>query len=170
MKTLFVVDGKNYTEDMPIFVRPSARGIVIEEGKIALVYSNKFDYYKFAGGGIEEGETKEEALCREMQEETGLVVIPDTISPYGMVLRKEGRGEYILVQENYYYFCKVEKNIAERNLDGYEEEERFELRRVDPKEAIEVNTTHPHGKKSPVMIERETRVLQRLCQEGFFTR
>ena len=141
---------------------------MIRDGKIALVYSNKFSYYKFAGGGIEEGETKEDALIREVQEETGLVVIPTSIVEYGTVVRKEGRGEYVLLQENYYYFCDVSEHKAEKNLDGYEADEGFELRWVTPQEAIRVNKTCDHGKKSPVMIERETRVLERLVQEKRF--
>ena len=56
MKLLFTLDGKNYDESIEIVYRPSARGIVIRGGKVAMIHSKKYDYYKFPGGGIEECE------------------------------------------------------------------------------------------------------------------
>ena len=76
MKRLFTLDLQNYDLEWPRFIRPSVRGIIMKNGKIALVHTGKFDYYRFPGGGIETGETKEEALIREVKEESGLVVIP----------------------------------------------------------------------------------------------
>lgn len=51
-------------------------GIVIRDGKILLIHRFKqgAEYYVFPGGGVEEGETWEEALKREMLEETGLAL------------------------------------------------------------------------------------------------
>ena len=168
MRTLFEIDAKNYSAGDPVLVRPSARAIIIKDGKIALVYSALCDYYKFAGGGIEEGEDVIDALCREVKEEVGLIVKKETVRPYGQALRKEKRGEVVLVQNNTYFFCETEENAVKRDLDEYEEEEKFTLRWVTPQEAIKVNRTHPHGKKGPYMIERETRALELLIQEGFF--
>ena len=52
MRTLFVIDKKNYTENGSVGYRPSVRGIIIKDDKIALIYSKKFNYYKFPGGGL----------------------------------------------------------------------------------------------------------------------
>ena len=52
MKKLFEIDLKDYDENAPRFERPSVRGIILKEGKIALVHSLKYDYYKFPGGGL----------------------------------------------------------------------------------------------------------------------
>jgi 8-oxo-dGTP diphosphatase len=52
--------------------RPSIYGILIEDGKILL--SPQWDGYDLPGGGMEPFETFEEALVREFQEETGLII------------------------------------------------------------------------------------------------
>ena len=52
--------------------RNSVRGVVIDNNNnIAILYSNKFKFYTLPGGGVEEGETTEEAIIRECKEETG---------------------------------------------------------------------------------------------------
>ncbi len=50
--------------------------VLLEEQKVVLIerYRNGMHYYVFPGGGVEEGETPEEAAVREMGEETGLHV------------------------------------------------------------------------------------------------
>ena len=78
MKTLFEIDLKDYDENAPRFERPSVRGIILKEGKIALVHSLKYDYYKFPGGGCKKNEKHEETLIREVKEETGIDVEIDT--------------------------------------------------------------------------------------------
>ena len=69
MKRLFEIDLKDYKESGNVFRRPSARAIIRKGDKIALVYSPKEKYYKFPGGGIENGENPVEAMIRETREE-----------------------------------------------------------------------------------------------------
>lgn len=52
--------------------RPSVYAVIIKDGKILL--SKQWDGYDFPGGGIELGESPEEALRRETWEETGAQV------------------------------------------------------------------------------------------------
>ena len=56
-----------------------------------MIHSLKYDYYKFPGGGIENGENPVEAMIRETREEAGLVVKPETVKEYGYV-RFTSRG------------------------------------------------------------------------------
>ena len=53
MERIITIDLKDYDESMQRFRRPSVRAVIIRDYKVAMVYSAKFDYYKFPGGGIE---------------------------------------------------------------------------------------------------------------------
>ena len=50
--------------------------MLVENGKVALIERHRAGrhYYVFPGGGVDEGETLEQAAIREMLEETGLRV------------------------------------------------------------------------------------------------
>lgn len=174
MKQLMEFDYKDYKTDGTVGVRPSVRAIIIKDGKLALVYSEKYDYFIFAGGGINAGETMEEALIREIQEEIGLEVMRESIAEYGLVVRKEkGHIDDLFIQENYYFTCEVSEHTVAQNLDGYEAEERYVLRWVTPEEAIEINRTHSHERQENAeyckrLMEREIWLIERLVSEGRF--
>lgn len=87
MRLLFEMDRKDYDPNGSRFERPSVRGIIRKDGKVAMVHSKKYDYYKFPGGGIEPGEEQCATLAREVREESGLVVLPETIQEFGWVHR-----------------------------------------------------------------------------------
>lgn len=172
MRELFVIDKKNYDENGTVGRRPSVRGIIIKDGKIAMVHSLKYNYYKLPGGGIEEGEAYEDTLIREVREESGLVVKPDSIREYGYVRRIEkGKVDDIFIQENFYYLCEVEEEYTVQNLDDYEEEEKFVPEFVTIEHAVNTNKTADHGEKDAGntfwgMLERENRVLTLIQGEG----
>jgi 8-oxo-dGTP diphosphatase len=54
-------------------LRPGARAVLLNvRAEIALMHVSKLGYYKLPGGGIDEGETIEEGLMRELAEEVGV--------------------------------------------------------------------------------------------------
>lgn len=171
MKLLFEIDTKDYDPGGKAFVRPSVRSIIIKNGKVAMVHSLKYDYYKFPGGGIEKGESHEEALIRETSEEAGLSVIPCTITEYGYVhrIQKNHTSDDIFIQDNYYYLCSTEPKTHSQNLDDYESEEHFTLEWVNPVAAIEINRKSDHGPKDKNMIEREAKVLECLIADKYLS-
>ena len=120
---------------------------------------------------MEKSEEQTETLIREVREESGLIVIPESIKEYGMVHRVQ-KGKYgdTFVQDNYYYFCDTREEPMSQCLDDYEAEAEFTLQFVDPLEAIRVNRDIPRDYWDSVMLEREARVLEMLVNEGFFGR
>ncbi len=71
MRILFEMDKKDYVPNGSVFSRPSARAIIIKDGKIAMVYSKKYNYYKFPGGGMEREALVLELLIQEGYFECG---------------------------------------------------------------------------------------------------
>lgn len=59
----------------------SARAIIVHGGSLALIERrrNGRHFFIFPGGTLEPGETPEQALVREVDEETGLIVVPDRL-------------------------------------------------------------------------------------------
>ncbi len=180
MKTLFTTDYKNYEPDWPRSSRPSARAIILTDNpplspsnKIALAYAKNLGYYKFPGGGIHDGEENTAALIREVEEETGLEVIPESISEAGLVhrvMQSEMFPKTIFVQDSFHYFCKVKTDadgkliIKNQDLDDYEKDDGFELRIVTVDEAIQTNLRCKSDNYAKLdMITRETLVMEKLC-------
>ena len=158
---------KGYT-----FVYPS-RGHYAENTLDKSRLSMKYDYFKFPGGGIENGESPVEAMIRETREESGLIVKPDTVKEYGYVhrIQRSDRDETeCFIQDNYYYLCETADEISLQELDDYEAKEAFTLEYVEPDVAIRRNR-HVDVVQDPydqMMFEREARVLELLIAEGLF--
>lgn len=62
-----------WNKDTVLF-RVSASALIFEEGRILLAHRRDIDWWNLPGGGMEAGETLEEAVIREVYEETGLQV------------------------------------------------------------------------------------------------
>ena len=162
MRLLFEMDKKDYEYCTHRFVRNSARSIITRDGKIAMIHSLKYDYYKFPGGGIENGENPVEAMIRETREEAGLVVKPETVKEYGYVhriQRSDMDSSECFVQDNYYYLCKAEPEAVRQNLDAYEAQETYTLEYVTPLMAIQKNRSVGASPYNPMMFEREIKSL-----------
>ena len=170
MRLLFEMDKHDYAECTHSFSRPSARSIIIRDGKVAMIHSMKYDYYKFPGGGIEPGEDPAEAMIRETREETGLVVIPETVKEYGLVHRiqkSDSDPTEVFIQDNYYYLCDAEETVVSQHLNGYGSKEDDQLDFIGPDAVIERNSRDIHGPYNPMMFQREAKVLGMLIDEGY---
>lgn len=169
MRLLFEMDKKDYGGCVRAFVRNSARSIIISHKRLAMIHSMRYDYYKFPGGGIENGEDPIAAMIRETREEAGLVVKPETVKEYGYVHRIQKSGKDPLecfVQDNYYYLCQVAQETVPQCLDSYESKENYALEYVDPQVVIRKNRSVTHSPYDPMMFEREVKVIEMLISEG----
>ncbi len=169
MRMLFDMDLHDYESCTRTFVRNSARSIIIRHGKIAMIHSLKYDYYKFPGGGIETGEDPVEAMIRETREEAGLIVISETVREYGYVHRiqkSQSNPDEVFVQDNFYFLCSVQDKAVSQELDGYEAGEDYTLEFVSPRTAIRKNRSVSNSPYNRMMFEREARVLEMLIEEG----
>ncbi len=111
-------------------LRHASRGILIQDGSILLGYEEKTGRYILPGGGVEKGETPEDACEREILEETGICC-------------RVG-DEYLEIIElfdvrmhiNHYFVCEVLEETGEISLTEYEKQAGCTARWVPLKEAL----------------------------------
>lgn len=122
MERILVMDAKNYAPDMEEIYRVAVRGIIFIDGKLLMIEDSSGEA-KIPGGGIDAGENDYQALVREVKEETGYDVIPETIKPFGEIEEKRlSVGEpMIWHQISRLYFCAV---YPEQGTCDYSENEK----------------------------------------------
>ncbi|MDF2801838.1 MAG: aminoglycoside phosphotransferase, partial [Anaerocolumna sp.] len=126
---------------------------------------SKYGDYKFPGGGVEFGEELQDALIREVKEETGYQVIKTSVTRYGKVLeRRKGAYEDILEMESNYFLCEVNSEVGSRNLDEYEAEYDYQIVWMTLSDAIERNMKIVDLDTCPWVI-RDTKVMEYLLDE-----
>ena len=81
--------GKRLVSEENILPRQGATGIVLDGSRILLIGLRNSNKLWFPGGTIEEGETAEDAVKREVKEETGIDVVVQEL--------------LVEVQNNFYY-------------------------------------------------------------------
>ena len=167
MKLLLELDQKNYDLAWPGEIREAVRAIVCRGEKLALVRSGAEGWYKFPGGGKVDGESHVEALLRETREETGLVLLPESLRPFGMVreLRRGHRGKEIRFEHrSYYYTADAQDRLVEQRLAKDEAELEFTLVWVGAREAYETNCRIMEQEGGAPFLLRDTGVLELLLK------
>ncbi|MDR2941072.1 MAG: NUDIX domain-containing protein [Treponema sp.] len=145
-----------------IILRNAVRAIILRENNILMVLLGKTNEYKFPGGGIEENEKIEEALKREVLEETGRNVIK-IIKKIGVIteyrIAMEGKNNiFKMISE--YYVVNIDNSQIDQKLDNYEKELLFKPCWTEIETAYKTNKKIIDDKNdSTPWIMRETRVL-----------
>lgn len=99
--------------------RKTARAIVIHDnGLFAVMYAKRFDLHSLPGGGIEGDETPEDAIIREIWEETGCTCT--SVEPLGVVLENRFHADY--TQIDYYLIVHVNAGDGQLHLTANEEQ------------------------------------------------
>ena len=140
MERLLLLDSENYDEGMDELVRISVRGIIFVGDKMLFIEDNKGEV-KLPGGGQEPGESDAETLIREVREETGCEVLPDTIIPFGYIEEKR-RGfheEMIFHQFSRLYFCEVSDKREATEFSNNEKSYGMQFKMFTLEEAIAKN-------------------------------
>ena len=167
--TQYVKEIGNLSDIKNKHVRTALRGIILKGDNILLVRTSKGDL-KFPGGGLEGNETYEEALIREIREETGYTnATIQTGSEFGVYIERkvdEFQLNTVFESRSYYMFVDLkEDERVELKLDDYEEELQFQVEWISIKDAILQNTyalfsaKHPNG-----WVEREVTILKALWE------
>lgn len=122
MEKLLVMDERNYEEHMEELLRVSVRGIIFVGEKLLMI-EDSYGEVKLPGGSAEPGEDDHQALIREVKEETGYDVIPESIKPFGEIEEKRLSVHEPMLwhQINRLYFCDV---YPEHGPCAYSENER----------------------------------------------
>lgn len=86
-------------------IRTGARAILVDgKSRIALMHVTKHNYYKLPGGGVEDGESTETGLKRELSEEVGANTI-QIVSNIGQV--DEYRDEWSMKTKHHCYIVRL---------------------------------------------------------------
>ena len=97
-------------------------GVVVRDGRALIIRRGKeplFGRWTVPGGTVELGETLEEALVREMEEETGLHVEPvEVLTVFDRIQREDGRVVYHYVIVD--YLCRWRSGEARAASDALE--------------------------------------------------
>lgn len=111
--------------------RVSSRAIIIEDGKLLAMFRRKIkkdgsvkEYYVIPGGGLEEGETLEENVIRELKEEFNVDI---------EVVRFLGTEEYDDTIANY-FLCKIingTPRLGGEELERITNENYYEVRYIN---------------------------------------
>lgn len=160
-----VIGLKEVGKEEKVFYRVAIRAIILKDDKILMVKSNTGDY-KFPGGGVENGESPEETLRREVTEETGYI-LDEVKDEMGIIIernRRKKKGYSLFEMTSHYYFCDVTNKKVEQNLDKYEEELGFLPIWISLDNAIKENELIIEEGKSNInpWIVRETFVLKKI--------
>ena len=166
MKRLLLMDEKNYDDLLPELRRTAVRGIVGVGGKMLFIES-KYGELKLPGGGQEEGESDLDTLIREVREETGCNVIPESVRPFGYIEEKRMsfREEMIFHQFSRLYYCEVERERGECSYSKGERERGFKFVEYTLDEAIEKNRSLTEQEGGKILNKREYMTLLLIKEE-----
>lgn len=134
------VIGVEKTAGKTVGARVSVRGVVIRDGKVLMIATNRGDV-SFPGGGIDEGETHARALEREMLEETGYetTCVGDYLGQ--VIYRKIDKFDHSKLYEitTRYFLCQVVDAPVAQKLCASEVALDFKAVWLEPEEAMKHN-------------------------------
>ncbi|MCL2773239.1 MAG: NUDIX hydrolase [Oscillospiraceae bacterium] len=142
--------------------RKAVRAILIDEaGQMALLYMGKFDLYTIPGGGVEEGENLEDALKREILEETGCKC--EIVYELGYI--SESRALHDFTQISNYYIARLTGEKGLPQMTPEEIEEQTQVQWHTPQNALDIILSeNPQTYQQKYIQYRDKIVLEELIR------
>ena len=113
--------------------------VILKDGKYLMVGNTRADYLYSVGGRIQFGETAEEAVIREVWEETGVKMEIDRLGFvhenyfYGDAPTNLGK---LIYEISFFFYMRVPDDFSPVSLSFTEDESREYLRWVSPEDEI----------------------------------
>ena len=150
------------------FTRKAARGIILDGENILMLYTERYHDYSLPGGGVDEGESIEAGLIRELEEETGAQHI-EVLQEFGLYeeFRPWYKGDFDIVHmESYCFICDIHPELGETKLEAHEIQNGMTPVWINIHEAIKHNEhTLANSDKKGLSIVRETFLLKLIVAE-----
>lgn len=170
MEKILVMDEHDYDDDLGEIFRVSIRGIIFVDGKLLMI-EDSFGEVKLPGGGMELGEDDYQVLIREVKEETGHDVIPESIKPFGEIEEKRLSVHEPMIwhQINRLYFCDVYPEQGQCEYSESEKKYGFHQVFYTIEEALEKNERMFKNEGRQAWNQREYKTLllikERFCKK-----
>lgn len=149
------------------FTRFTSRAIAIKGTNILLMYTARYEDYSLPGGGVDESESLEQGLIRELQEETGAKNIK-IIGEFGLYeeYRPWYKDDFAVIHiKSYCYFCSIDEQLGQAQLEHYEQQNGMVAKWVNIHDAIAHNErTLATSNKQGLSIIRETYLLKEIAK------
>lgn len=152
-----------------ILTRRAARGIVLRETLILLLFTERYNDFSFPGGGVAEGEDLMDGLRRELEEETGASNVRVQRN-YGYIeeLRPHWQPGFALMNmTSHFYFCDIDPELRATKMEDYEKANGMRPIWVDLEEAIAHNRGVMQRREASMgmSIQRETFMLEEIVND-----
>ncbi|WP_339650283.1 NUDIX hydrolase [Halopseudomonas pelagia] len=149
--------------------RYAARGIVLREDRILLLFTERYNDFSLPGGGIDEGEDVAVALVRELEEETGARDV-QVKEHYGFIeeYRPYWKPDYDLMHMTSHFFvCDVAQELADVRMESYEIANGMSPIWISVNEAMSHNRQVMARQENTMgqSIQRETFMLETISRE-----
>lgn len=152
-----------------VFRRHAARGIVLRNEQILLLFTERYNDFSFPGGGLDADEDIIVGLTRELEEETGARDIR-IIQNVGYIeeYRPYWKPQYDLMHmTSHFYQCEVAAQLQPVRMERHEIANGMRPVWIDLHEAIAHNQAVMQRQETSMgqSIQRETFMLRKVASE-----